>query len=102
MDDTELQIKNKRTELKNLLDQLSVKQKELTTINHKIEKVTSELKLLDKILKVDRAVNDLDNYPDDFIKGLKTWGRKRLNILYSDMTDEELDMLYERIRTYSR
>ncbi len=99
MEDIELQIKDKRTGLRNLLDILNVKQKEVINLNHEIEKETAELKLLEKILKVNRAMEDLKNYPDDFKEGLKTWSRKRLQVLYIDMSDEEIDMLHERLHS---
>lgn len=97
MADRGLEIIRKRMDLKNLVDQAVAKQKDLNYLNEKIEKETRELKLLEMILKVDQAVEELKNYPKDFHKGLKTWSRKRLKVLYSDMNDEEIDMLYERI-----
>ena len=66
-------------------------------INERIEKETRELQLLEMILKVDRAADELNNYPKDLKNGLKTLSRKRLKTLYSDMNDEEIDTLYERI-----
>lgn len=97
MADRGLEIIRKRTDLKNLMDQAAAKQKDLNHLNEKIEKETRELQFLEMMLKVDRAVDDLNNYPKDFKNGLKTWSRKRLKTLYSDMNDEEIDMLYERI-----
>lgn len=98
MEDKGLEIIQKRRNLKNLLDQATAKQKDLNHLNEMIEKDTRDLQLLEMMLKVDRAMDDLNNYPKEFIDGLKTWSRKRLNVLYSDMSGEEIDMLYERIR----
>jgi len=98
MTDRGLEIIRKRMDLKNLLDQAAAKQKDLNHINERIEKETIELRLLEKILKVDRAIEELNNYPKDLKNGLGTWSRDKLKSLYSDMDDEEIDMLYERIR----
>lgn len=97
MADRGLEIIQKRMDLKNLLDQAAAKQRDLNHLNERIEKETRELRLLEMILKVDRAMDDLDNYPKDFKDGLKTWSRERLKVLYNDMSNEEIDMLYERI-----
>lgn len=98
-EDKGLEIIQKRMDLKNLTDQAAVKQKDLKHLNEKIEKEKGELKFLEMILKIDRAMEDLKNYPKDFVTGLKTWSRTRLKVLYSDMNDEEIDMLYERIHS---
>ena len=97
MVDRGLEIIRKRMDLKNLLDQVVAKRNDLNRLNEMIEKETRELQLLEMILKVDRAVDELNNYPKDFKDGLKTWSRERLKVLYNDMSNEEIDMLYERI-----
>ena len=97
MADRGLEIIRKRMDLKNLLDQVVAKRNDLNRLNEMIEKETRELQLLEMILKVDRAVDELNNYPKDFKDGLKTWSRERLKVLYNDMSNEEIDMLYERI-----
>ena len=97
MTDRGLEIIRKRRDLHNLLDQSAAKQKDLKYLNEMIEKETKELQLLETALKVDRAMDELNNYPNDLKDGLKTWSRARLKILYSDMNDEEIEMLYERI-----
>lgn len=92
------EIIKKRMNLLNLVDQANSKQRDLNHLNQEIEKEKRELRLVEKILKVDRAVEELENYPRDFKKGIKTWHRAKLKSLYSDMDDEEIDMLYEKIR----
>lgn len=97
VEDKGLEIIRKRMDLGNLMDQAAAKQKDLKYLNERIEKEKGELRLLEMMLKVDRAMEDLNNYPGDFKEGLKTWSRERLKVLYSDMDKEEIDMLYERI-----
>lgn len=101
MVDNGLEIIQKRMSLKNLIDQASAKQRDLKNLNDRIEKEKKELQLLEMILKVDRAVDDLSNYPNEFQEGLKKSSRNRLKILYNDMNDEEIDMLYERLRSHN-
>lgn len=47
------------------MDQAAAKQKDLNHLNEKIEKETRELQFIEMMLKVDRAVDDLNNYPKD-------------------------------------
>lgn len=98
MADRGVEIIRKRMDLHNLLDQAAAKQKDLNHLIERIEKETGELKRLEMILKVDRAMEELNNYPKDFKDGVKIWPRDRLKSLYSDMDNDEIDMLYERIR----
>lgn len=98
MTDTANEIIRKRMDLKNSIDQAAAKQRDLNYLNEKIEKETRELRLLEMILKVDRAVEDLNNYPDDFRKSMKTCSIEKLKILYKDLNNEEISMLHERIR----
>jgi len=70
----------------------------LKFLNEEIEKEKRELGLQEKILKIDRAIDELQNYPRDFKKDIKTWPRSKLKSLYSDMDDEEIDMLFERLQ----
>lgn len=98
MTDTGLEIIQKRMDLKNLLDQAAATQRDLNHLNEKIEKETRELRFLEMLLRVDRVIDDLNRYPDDFKNGLKTCSRDRLKVLYKDMSNEEIDMIYERIR----
>jgi hypothetical protein len=83
-------------DLKNLIDQAATKQMDLKHLNDRIEKEKKDLQYLEMTLKVDQAMNDLDNYPEDFKNSLKTSSRERLKVLYNDMSDEEINVLYDR------
>lgn len=99
MTDRGIEIIQKRMDLCNLLDQAVAKQKDLKFLNEEIEKKTKELQLLETALKVDRAAEELNKYLKDD-KGHndpKTWSRSRLKRTYHDMSNEEIDLLYDRI-----
>lgn len=67
-------------------------------LNERIEKERKELQYLEMTLKVDRAMDDLNNYPKDFKDNIKAADRERLNVLYGDMNEQEINMLYYRLQ----
>lgn len=99
MPDRGTEIINKRMDLKNLQDQAIAKQRDLKYLNERIEKERKELQYLEMKLKVDRAIDDLVNYPPDFKDNLKTSSIEKLKVLYYDMSDQEINMLFDRIHS---
>lgn len=99
MTDRGIDIVQKRRNLRNLLDQAEAKQKDLNHLNRMIERETRELQLLETTLKVDRTVDELNNYPKDAIElngeisDPKRWSWDRLKVyLYNsgiNFSDEE-------------
>jgi len=66
----------------------------LKFLNERIEKERLELKDLETMLRIDRAMEDLGNYTKDFKDSLS---REKLTILFNDMSEEEINMLYDRL-----
>lgn len=92
-----INIIEERIRLHNLQDQAAAKQKDLNYLNEQIEKEIRELRSLEMILKVDRAIEELNSFTKVFKDEPKLWNKEKLKGLHKDMCDEEIDMLYERL-----
>jgi hypothetical protein len=95
MSDRGTEIINKRMDLKNLTDQAIAKQRDLKCLNEMIEKEKQELQYLEMMLKIDRAMDELNICPKDFRDSLTS--REKLKMLYNDMSDKEIDILYDKL-----